>query len=260
MSEITPRAITTSTTIPTYGAYWKEAAHWWDIMERNKLTMAQTAAKKILANKARYQNVEAKTKVPWWWIGPTHFREADCDFTTQLAQGDPLGKKSTHVPKGQGPYFGADAWDRAAIVALEYDKLTGKPDDYWRLERLFFHWTSYNGWGYTLHGVPSAYVWAGTNIYTQGFYVADGNWSSTAHDSRVGCVPVLKCLVDLDSTISIRRESEDDSNPVWIGKQPDTGPDTTPDPPPIETDGKTEIKIVIEDGKVTVYINGTAVT
>ena len=45
MSEITPRAITTSTTIPKYGAFWPEAAHWWDIMERNKLTMAQGIAK-----------------------------------------------------------------------------------------------------------------------------------------------------------------------------------------------------------------------
>jgi lysozyme family protein len=251
MSETTPRAITTATTIPSYGVFWPEAAGWWDRMERNKLSMAQAAAKRILANKARYQNVEAKTGVPWWWIGPTHFRESDCDFSTQLAQGDPLGKKSTHEPKGQGPYFGADAWDRAALIALEPNGLDKVED--WRLEKAFYWWESYNGWGYRLHGVPSAYVWAGTNIYTQGFYVADGHWSSTAHDSRVGCVPVLKCLVELDPTISIEREREDDgAPPVYVGAG-DEPPDT-PTPPP--DDGKHEIKILIEDGKVTVIIDG----
>jgi lysozyme family protein len=259
MSETTPRAITTASTVPSYGKFWPEAAGWWDRMERNKLSMAQGLARKILANKARYQNVESKTGVPWYWIGPTHFRESDCDFRTQLAQGDPLGKVSTHVPKGQGPYFGADAWDRAALIALEHDKLTEKPDDYWRLERLFFHWESYNGWGYRLHGVPSAYVWAGTNIYTQGFYVADGAWSQVARDSRVGCVPVLKCLLELDSTISIRRESANSTDePIYVGGQP--GPVEPPIGPPIEPDDKTEIKIVIEDGKVTVYINGVAIS
>ena len=259
MSEITPRAITTSTTIPKYGTFWPEAAGWWDIMERNKLTMAMTMAKKILANKARYQNVEAKTGVPWWWIGPTHFREADCDFSTQLAQGDPLNKVSTHVPKGQGPYYGQDAWDRAAIIALEDHGLDDVED--WRLEKAAFWWESYNGWGYRLHGSPSAYVYAGTNIYTSGFYVADGQWSSGARDSRVGCMPVLKCLLELDNTIYIQREATDDSlPPVYVGNPPHIEPPGPEEPPPVQVDGKTEIKIVIEDGKVTVYINGTAIT
>ena len=231
MSEITPRAITTSTTIPKYGAFWPEAAGWWDIMERNKLTMAMTMAKKILANKARYQNVEAKTGVPWWWIGPTHFREADCDFSTQLAQGDPLNKVSTHVPKGQGPYYGQDAWDRAAIIALEDHGLDDVED--WRLEKAAFWWESYNGWGYRLHGSPSAYVYAGTNIYTSGFYVADGQWSSGARDSRVGCMPVLKCLLELDNTIYIQREAADDSlPPVYVGNPPHIEPPGPEEPPP----------------------------
>jgi lysozyme family protein len=256
MSETTPRAISTSPTVPSYGNFWKEAAKWWDMMERNKLSMAQSVAKKILSNKARYQNVESKTGVPWYWIGPTHFRESDCDFSTQLAQGDPLGKKSTHVPKGQGPYFGPDAWDRAALIALETDKLNQVKD--WRLEKLFYWWESYNGWGYRLHGTPSAYVWAGTNIYTAGFYVADGHWSATARDSRVGCVPVLKCLVELDSTISIQRESENESDPpVWVGKPPGgVEPIEPPVKPPVEPDGKHEIVITIEDGKVVVKIDG----
>jgi hypothetical protein len=71
-------------------------------------------------------------------------------------------------------------------------------------------------------------------------------------------VPVLKCLAELDPTISILRESESESDPpVWIGKQPGGGePIEPPVVPPVDADGKHEIKITIEDGKVTVVIDG----
>src|SRR6266576_3546423 len=74
---------------------------------------------KMLANKARYITVQNKTNAPWPVIAAIHVREASMNFNTQLAQGDPLNQVSIHVPKGQGPYFGKDAWERAALIALE---------------------------------------------------------------------------------------------------------------------------------------------
>lgn len=193
--------------MPTYGAMWPKYSKQWDAMQRERLSMAKEAAERIIANKTRYQIVEAKTGVPWYWIGPTHYREADLDFTTQLAQGDPLDKISTHVPRGQGPYFGDDAWERAALIALEDHGLTKVID--WRLEKLLYWWESYNGWGYFNHGVPSAYVWAGTSIYDSGMYVSDNNWSSIAKDRRVGCAAILKCLAETDPSIVLVRETPD---------------------------------------------------
>jgi hypothetical protein len=73
-------------------------------------------------------------------------------------------------------------------------------------------------------------------------------------------MPVLKCLLELDNTIYIQREAADDAlPPVYVGHPPHIEPPGPEEPPPVGQ-GPTEIKIVIEDGKVTVYINGTAIT
>jgi lysozyme family protein len=191
--------------VPKYSERWPTYARQWDIMARTRLTDLRTAAKKILAHKARYQAVEKRTGVPWYWIGPTHYRESDLDFNTQLAQGDPLGRVSTHVPRGQGPYFGKDAWERAALIALEDTGATNVKD--WRLEKLIYHWENYNGWGYKMHGVPSPYVWGGSSIQKPGKYVADGVWSSTAVDRQLGCASILKTLMELDPSIKLARET-----------------------------------------------------
>src|SRR5205814_2903433 len=75
--------------------------------------------------KERYQQIEATTGVPWFVIAVIHEREASQNFTKQLAQGDPLSKVSTHVPKGRGPFLnhsddppGHDAFYRGALDAL----------------------------------------------------------------------------------------------------------------------------------------------
>ncbi len=191
--------------VPTYGKQWPKYAKQWDIASRTRLSYTTTVAKKILANKARYQAVEKRTGVPWYWIACAHYRESDLDFKTQLAQGDPLGKVSTHVPRGQGPYFGPDAWERAALIALEDTGATKIKD--WRLEKMIYHWEKYNGWGYFNHGIPSPYVWAGTTIQKPGKYVADGKWSSAAIDNQLGCVAILKTLMEVDPTIKPARET-----------------------------------------------------
>lgn len=213
---------------PSYRSRWPVYAKQWDAMQRSRLSDAQDAAERILSHKARYQEVEAKTGVPWYWIGPTHYRESDLDFSTQLAQGDPLNKVSSHIPRGQGPYYGADAWERAALIALEDHGLDKVID--WRLEKLLYWWESYNGWGYFNHGTPSAYVWAGTDQYTGGMYVADGVWSATAKDRRVGCAAILKCLAEMDKTILLVRETDD-----LVPPMPQPQPFPKPEPAPVPT-------------------------
>src|SRR5258708_10234368 len=113
---------------PKYSKRWPIYGQKWDEMQRTRIADEKSTAQKIMAHKARYQTVEAKTGVPWYVIACIHMRESDLDFKTQLGQGDPLGHVSTHVPKGMGPYFGADAWERAAIEALEHDNLTDVTD------------------------------------------------------------------------------------------------------------------------------------
>lgn len=193
---------------PSYGSRWSVYSEMWDAMERTRLTETRKAATRLFDHKSRYIRVEEKTKVPWYMIACIHYRESDANFNTQLAQGDPLGQVSTHVPKGQGPYFGADAWERAALIALEDVGLTKVID--WRLEKIIYYWEKYNGWGYFNHGVPSAYVWAASNQYTSGKYIADGVWSPSAVDQQLGCAAILKTLMELDNTIQPIRETKED--------------------------------------------------
>lgn len=148
--------------------------------------------KKILANKARYQAVAAKTGVPWFAIAVIHVRESDMNFNTQLAQGDPLGRVSTHVPRGQGPYLGKDAWERAAVRALL--DTGGHTWGDWSPGGMTTFLEKYNGLGYSRMGRASPYVWAGTNQYVSGKYVSDGQYSSGAVDTQPGCVSLIKQL------------------------------------------------------------------
>jgi len=214
--------------MPTYRQMWPVYAQQWDRAKRTKLTEANRAAQTALANKPRYVEVADRfnklhgTDLPWYWIPPVHYREASFDFDTQLAQGDPLGQRSTNVPRGQGPYFGEDAWERAAIIALETDELDKVKD--WRLEKLIYYWEKYNGWGYNSRGVPSAYVWAGTDVYQGGMFVADGKWDRSEIDPRVGTVAILKSMMEMDDTIRPVRETAD--------VQPEPEPEPVPQPIP----------------------------
>lgn len=166
----------------------------------NAVSMLDAIARRLVAAKARYKTVEAKTGVPWFVIAVIHEREASQSWNTQLAQGDPLNRVSTHVPRGQGPYTGPDAWERAAIIALED---TGGPKwGDWTPSGTMTFLEKYNGLGYANMGKPSPYVWAKTNQYVRGKYIADGKYSGTAVDTQPGCAALITRMKLLDPSIT----------------------------------------------------------
>src|SRR5882757_6335565 len=141
-----------------------------------KLTRAgsfATVAKHLVAPdaKQRYQSVSAKTGVPWAFIAAAHERESSQDWSGSLAQGDPWNKVSVHVPAGRGPFR---SWDEAAIDALVNCAPHAARNKDWSSGGMLTKLEEYNGLGYAAHGVPSPYVWSGTNQYTSGKYVRDG--------------------------------------------------------------------------------------
>jgi lysozyme family protein len=196
-------------TAPKYGSRWPTYKALWDECETkaNRAHEVALVAKKLLANKARYQTIEKKTNVPWWLIAALHERESSGNFNTILAQGDPLGHVSTHVPKGMGPYFGKDAFERGAIESLEHDRLNKVID--WRLEKALYWAEAWNGWGYYFYHphTPSPYLWGASTVQKPGKYIADGVWSSTEVDQQIGVACLLKALADLDHTIQFVRET-----------------------------------------------------
>lgn len=171
-----------------------------DRWAKAKLTRNLTGiAKALVAAKPRYQAVEAKTGVPWFVIAVIHERESSQDWRKSLAQGDPWDSASTHVPKGRGPF---KSWEEAAIDALVNcaPYLASKTD--WSLGAALTNLEAYNGLGYASRGIPSPYLWAGTDQYQSGKYVADGKFDSATIDAQPGCAALLKHMMALDPTIT----------------------------------------------------------
>lgn len=188
-----------------------EYKHLWDTMtiRDNWKRVINTAAERILAHKAKYQEVSNLTHVPWFWIGAIHNMESSCDWKSHLHNGDSLNNKTYHVPVGR-PIKGSPpfTWVESAEDALEMKSLHKVKD--WPIERLLMEAERYNGWGYRMHhgDTLSPYVWSGTQHYTKGKYIADGQWSSSAVSQQVGVAAIIKRLSELDPTIKLYHDGD----------------------------------------------------
>jgi lysozyme family protein len=57
-------------------------------------------------------------------------------------------------------------------------------------------------------GLPSPYIWGGTNIQKRGKYVGDGKFSRTAWDTQPGVAPMIATIARLDpNTTLAQRET-----------------------------------------------------
>ncbi len=143
-------------------------------------------------NQARYDAVSAKTGIPARLIAALHWRESSGNFETYLHQGDPLGKPAVHEPTDIPIFY---KWEDAAVHALQQKKgvqtdlgMTAETTD---KAAMATYSEYYNGLGYHLKGQPSPYVFAGTNQYKSGKYVADGKYDPQAKDRQNGVMSLI---------------------------------------------------------------------
>jgi lysozyme family protein len=182
---------------PKYESLWASC-----VLLPSRKSAADLSASRIVANKARYVEVEKATTVPWFVVGLIHAMEGGLNFNTHLHNGDPLSRRTTHVPKGRpkdgNPPF---TWEESAIDALTMDGLDKVGD--WTPTRLCYELERYNGTGYLrFHpSVNTPYLWSGTNQYQRGKYVADGKWDATAISGQSGAVAILKCIMARDEQV-----------------------------------------------------------
>jgi lysozyme family protein len=179
-------------------------------------------ALRLVKAKDRYQAVAAKTGVPWFVIAVIHERESSQDWDKSLAQGDPWNAVSVHVPKGRGPF---SSWEAAAIDALANCPPYAAGWRDWTVGGALTLLEKYNGLGYSRRGLPSPYLWAGTDQYVRGKYTSDGMFDSTAVDKQLGCACLLLAMQKLDSSIQF---AGDPGPIVIIQPKPDIPP------PPVE--------------------------
>lgn len=167
----------------------------------------EVACDEILKNVDRYVEASAAIspdpakQVPAALIGALDYRESDCNPRTGLGQGDPWNAKSTHVPKGYGPF---KSWIEAAVFYIHYDHLDDNSAP-WSMPYACWKGEIWNGFGPRNHGRHTGYLWGCTSIYDGGKYVADGVWNPNYRDTQVGIVPIMVRLTQLRPALMIAR-------------------------------------------------------
>jgi hypothetical protein len=128
----------------------------------------------------------------------THQRESSQNWERSLAQGDPWDTVSTHVPAGRGPF---GSWEAAATDALVNCGPYAARNKDWSIGGLLALLEQYNGVGYFNRGIPSPYIWSGTDQYSKGKYIRDGVFDPTEVDKQLGCAGLILAMTQLDGSI-----------------------------------------------------------
>jgi lysozyme family protein len=131
-------------------------------------------------------------------IAVIHQRECAQSWTGSIAQGDPFDKKSTHVPAGRGPF---KSWEDAAVDALVNCAPYAARNKDWSIGGILTLLEQYNGLGYASRGLPSPYIWSGTDVYLGGKYVADHVFDPSAIDKQLGCAGLMLAMAALDASV-----------------------------------------------------------
>jgi lysozyme family protein len=180
--------------------------------------------------KARYQAVETRAGVPWFVIAVIHERESSQNWNGSLAQGDPWDRISVHVPAGRGPFT---SWEDAAVDALVNCAPFAAQNKDWSIGGVLTLLEGYNGLGYFHKGLPSPYIWSGTDQYKSGKYVRDGVFDPAVIDVQPGCAGLLLAMMALDSSISFgAKPTAENSLPPPAPSIP--RPDPVPQPKPAQ--------------------------
>ncbi len=207
----------------------------WNRAKFTRSTAVNAQAEKILSSRSRYEAVSKATGVPWDVIGVIHYRESSGNFAGVLHNGERIigtSKKTTLVPKGRGPF---KTWEDAAIDALVNAPPYAAKNKDWSIAGTLDILERYNGLGYRKKGLPSPYLWAGTDQYVKGKYVADGKYDPEHVDKQIGTAAILMRLRDMEK-----------SNKPSTGH---LGPEHTPPDKPLPIDIPDADPIVPEEAK-----------
>lgn len=172
-------------------------AHRWAVMKVNPsaVTVLTDVAKRLIDAKTHFQAVAARTGVPWFVIAVIDERETSENWNLSIAQGDHWNQKSRHVPVARGPF---KSWDDAAYDALVNCQPHAARWKDWSAGGTLTLLEEYNGLGYAAMGKPSPYIWADTDQYVRGKYVADHDYDPTVVDHQEGCAALLSVIFKLD--------------------------------------------------------------
>lgn len=165
------------------------------IAEIEETVRSRTRPPSLLASvdAGRYTPGCQQTGVPISWAAASFEREASSNFNLNPAQGWPLNSRSRWIPHN-GPF---PNWTAAQIAAYAIDGLTKVGKENWSWAAACYYAEAFNGFGYRARGVHSPYLWAGSNIYIRGKFIADGEYSASAIDEQLGVIPMMARMIAL---------------------------------------------------------------
>lgn len=176
----------------------------WDSVEikGSQVFRIDKAISLYVENKPTYVAIEKMRTggVPSAVVFVLHGRESTWSFKKHLHEGSPLTSRTKWVPKGRPKAPPANGKSYTFLESAE-DALYKLKDlesiDWTTCNDALYTIEKYNGLGYLKYRpIHSPYLWAGTNHYTAGKYVADGKYSPTAIDKQLGTCAILKRMVD----------------------------------------------------------------
>lgn len=188
-------------------------------MQITRVAAVHAAAVKLIAfiDAGRYEAGCEATGVPQIVAAASFEREASSNFNLNPAQGAPLHERSRIIPHN-GPFRD---WTTAQIAAYRIDGLDKVGAANWSWAVACYEEESFNGWGYRAYGVHSPYLFAGTNLYTKGKFVADGKFE-WIEDTQLGVIPMMVAIVQLRPDLDL---------PIPFPQAPDTTTPAEPLPP-----------------------------
>lgn len=172
--------------------------------------------KLILAGRSRYEAIQAKINVPWYFTGIIHCLEGGLDFTRHLHNGDSLAGKTKNVPSGR-PKSGSPpfTWEDSAVDALQLKSLDRWTD--WSISGTLFQFERYNGFGYRPHGINSPYLWSFSTHYLKGKFVKDGIFNENAGSKQCGAAVLLRRMSERQ--IAVTGELDSVSQIKFLGSR-----------------------------------------
>lgn len=175
-------------------------------------TMVISPSKKSLIDKvvaklrtpdrwAEYTKLYEATGVPPQVTAVINERECGGNLKGVLHNGELIvgtNRKTKLVPAGRGPFAtffaaGVDAYRKEGLDTFDW-KAGGAARVAYSLEK-------FNGFGYRKRGIHSPYLWAATNHYTRGKFIADRVYSASHVDQQLGGMAVLRRMMDLDPSL-----------------------------------------------------------
>lgn len=169
-------------------------------MKVQRPLQVEHVARGLLPKMALYQEEQARCGVPAALLAALDQREDDASPECAIGQGNRWDRISTNVPRGKGPWPSKIDADLFYIAYDHLNDMEGQPSWTWPL--VCFKGEAWNGFGPRDHGIRTGYLWAGTNLYVRGKYVADGQWDAAYVDTQLGIIPVMRRLIALQPDLA----------------------------------------------------------